>query len=1170
MPATTAAPTSKPLATEVGLLMVTPPVPAVAITPTVNNLSELNGWQSGRTFLFSLTLLPGTQLNFTNWTIVQTGESNTKPNVTVDITGDRTASLGAATFKGLGSNTLNFNCDDVALSAGSYTVSVLMADPDLAGNGSWNALNKLSFNVEYLSIPPIFTASSTNLRMFANSSASTTITVDPAASSIVKADLFIDDIDLTIASILRDGTDVTAALDDALVFTDGAACDTGGVLTVNASDVPGSATVSIVESDSIDYAPQGAVGAQVAVTVVPRVVKLNGGSTIAMAAMDFVERKVQIVDASLTAPGDIPVTIGTVTGTSAAASDFDADILGGTSESAGSLMFEASDSVTGVTTVDVMAGNGFIFQETGTDTVAFTLYVLPEQTGGKIEWKTPAPSAEPTTVPLACTVGNLKAPIADITPTVQELYRSNGWATGHTLNFSLTVEPGAILLITDWSAKVSNDAGMNPTATVDITGDLGATLGSGTFTSGMRTINVDGPDVALPSGMYTVTLFMQDINVSDGGWLSLIDYTLNVKYAALPSMFAATESSLRLFAGATATTTVSLEPAAMAPVKADLVLIDPDLAVISMAVDGTDVSANPDDAMTFTNGETCDTGGVLAITASDNPGTATVSIVESDSGDYTQRDVRSANVNVEVVDRVVRLSGSPFMVMNFGGSAALTFSIVDATLGAPGMITASLGASAGESATLTPVDTFILDGEQASVGSIAVDASLDTTGTTAADLTLDNGFVFEETGTNTVTITVLVTDQEIGKLIEWAAPATTAAPAVKPDGTAVGDLLIDGVPIIPSTDYLANSNGWATGHAFTFSLTVEAGMEMIITDWVVTNSNNENIKPVCTLSIQGDMTATVGSGTFTVAGGPRTIEVDAPDTVVGEGNYIVRMFIGDPAYPSNGAWLSLVKLSINGLMQATVLHPNVTDFTVTDQTSGSSLITNEATVNVSIAADAPSGTTIDGYVITETPAEPTEGWEASVSSYTIQAASGTDVTLYAWAKDSAGNVGSKAAVIYFNTAAPVASGLAIADNGDGTATATWDTDIPAEGSVKYGAVKMAFPTPNEAAENASGWPPGTAHSVVLSGIAAGANYTIVLVNTEVASPAVFWPQAWPVEGDANMDCRVNILDLIFIRNKLNQDVGTDDNWKADVNGDTRINILDLIFVRNKLNTSCPQ
>jgi len=60
-----------------------------------------------------------------------------------------------------------------------------------------------------------------------------------------------------------------------------------------------------------------------------------------------------------------------------------------------------------------------------------------------------------------------------------------------------------------------------------------------------------------------------------------------------------------------------------------------------------------------------------------------------------------------------------------------------------------------------------------------------------------------------------------------------------------------------------------------------------------------------------------------------------------------------------------------------------------------------------------------------------------------------------------------------------------------------------------------------------------------------------------------------LEGDANQDCVVNILDLIFVRNRLNQDVGTGDNWQADVNGDNKINILDLIFVRNRLNSRCP-
>jgi len=57
-------------------------------------------------------------------------------------------------------------------------------------------------------------------------------------------------------------------------------------------------------------------------------------------------------------------------------------------------------------------------------------------------------------------------------------------------------------------------------------------------------------------------------------------------------------------------------------------------------------------------------------------------------------------------------------------------------------------------------------------------------------------------------------------------------------------------------------------------------------------------------------------------------------------------------------------------------------------------------------------------------------------------------------------------------------------------------------------------------------------------------------------------------GDANLDCRTNVLDLIFIRNRLNAETNTADNWQADVNQDGRINVLDLIYVRNRLNTSC--
>ena len=245
--------------------------------------------------------------------------------------------------------------------------------------------------------------------------------------------------------------------------------------------------------------------------------------------------------------------------------------------------------------------------------------------------------------------------------------------------------------------------------------------------------------------------------------------------------------------------------------------------------------------------------------------------------------------------------------------------------------------------------------------------------------------------------------------------------------------------------------------------------------------------------------------------------------------------------------------------------PAISAFIASDQTTGSTMFTNSPTVNVSMTVVPREGAAVDGYLITESDVEPTGGWLPDPpATYTIAGGEGS-VTLYAWAKDDGGGIGSRSATILFSTAVPVVSNVAVTDNGNDTATATWTTDVPAEGSAKFGPVSMAGTTPNVVVESD---PPGTAHSVTFA-ISADTNCKIVLVNNEVESPAFYWPSPWPIPGDANMDCRVNILDLIFIRNKLNQDVATGDNWKSDVNLDTRINILDLIYVRNKLNTQCP-
>jgi len=70
-------------------------------------------------------------------------------------------------------------------------------------------------------------------------------------------------------------------------------------------------------------------------------------------------------------------------------------------------------------------------------------------------------------------------------------------------------------------------------------------------------------------------------------------------------------------------------------------------------------------------------------------------------------------------------------------------------------------------------------------------------------------------------------------------------------------------------------------------------------------------------------------------------------------------------------------------------------------------------------------------------------------------------------------------------------------------------------------------------------------------------------NTSEASKS-----GWPIPGDVNGDCSVNVLDLIWARNRLGQDVNTGDVWRADVNGDGRVNVLDLIAVRNRLGGKC--
>jgi len=298
----------------------------------------------------------------------------------------------------------------------------------------------------------------------------------------------------------------------------------------------------------------------------------------------------------------------------------------------------------------------------------------------------------------------------------------------------------------------------------------------------------------------------------------------------------------------------------------------------------------------------------------------------------------------------------------------------------------------------------------------------------------------------------------------------------------------------------------------------------------------------------------VAAGTFLNENSRQTVTLASPKN----GQYVILYAVSGYASGQSGA--SEVWVYGDGVPQVTV---EITEFTVSDQSTGSTLFTNMRDVNVAVSVETIGEATVDGYLISESGTPPEGGWSSTApTSYSITGPEGA-VTVYAWVL-SGTTTTSATATILFSTVAPVASNAAITDNGDGTATATWTTDIPAQGCVQFGPALTTGGMPNTVIENAI----GTEHSVTFA-TAADVNYKIALVSNEVADAPFYWPEPWPIDGDANMDCRVNILDLIFIRNKLNQDAATGDNWKADVNEDTRINILDLIFVRNKLNTQCP-
>ena len=336
-----------------------------------------------------------------------------------------------------------------------------------------------------------------------------------------------------------------------------------------------------------------------------------------------------------------------------------------------------------------------------------------------------------------------------------------------------------------------------------------------------------------------------------------------------------------------------------------------------------------------------------------------------------------------------------------------------------------------------------------------------------------------------------------------------------------------------------------------------------------------------TSTLDGDLVVAQGTVTIessTTLDDTKAIRISTGgyiDIATGENEQVMALFF-DGVEQVRGTWGASGSGAQNindvyfagrtGVLTVGPTVPVIMVFEAVDQTSGSKVFTNSTTVGINLTVEVPDDVTVAAYVVSQSAVAP-DPWPTEPIipiSYTFE--EGTlegNVTLYVWVKDTAGAIGSASTIINYSTAAFDVSNVNVEAGAPGMTVATWTTSVAAQGSIRFRVMGTTeWTTVSETVVR-------TAHSITFAGIAYdGTVYQMVVVNNEIAEAAFFYPETWPIPGDANLDCRVNILDLIFIRNRLNQNVNTGDNWKADVNSDGRVNILDLIFVRNRLNTSC--
>jgi len=254
----------------------------------------------------------------------------------------------------------------------------------------------------------------------------------------------------------------------------------------------------------------------------------------------------------------------------------------------------------------------------------------------------------------------------------------------------------------------------------------------------------------------------------------------------------------------------------------------------------------------------------------------------------------------------------------------------------------------------------------------------------------------------------------------------------------------------------------------------------------------------------------------------------------------------------------------DGFTYVGVQGVRITEFEVTGDT-GFTLFTRTAEVDVVLTgvADIP-GAVVDGWQISETDVMPETWLGAAPVTYEIDGEPGM-ITLYAWVKDDLGNTASRSLEILYQPSDPVISNVAMTDNQDGTVTITWDTDVPAYGKIDY---KLYFDEEYISTPFAG---PVVNHSALmeLQSVIPGEQH-LIIITSNATTYETEWPlpdEIYPV-GDTNQDCMVDLLDLVFVRNRLFMDPTDPANAPADVNEDGSIGLDDLIEVRNNLGAAC--